>query len=134
MAVLFAGWRPGKRADMAASLALLAGLCLGLGGCGIPAVVAPLGIAAGVEGVSLNQTGKTASDHLSSWITGEDCSVLRSTKDGGSYCRSAAEIAQAQAALHRPYLGDCYRLRSGITCYDAPDATHTSETNVYNAP
>jgi hypothetical protein len=97
-------------------------------------VVPALGIAAGVEGVSLNQTGQTASDHLASWVTGENCNVLRSTKDGGSYCRSAAELAQAKAELHRPYIGECYRLRSGITCYDAPDATHTSETTVYNAP
>jgi hypothetical protein len=134
MAALFAGWRTGKRDGTAVSLALLAGLGLSLGGCALPAVVPAVGIAAGIEGVSLNQTGKTASDHLASWVTGEDCNVLRSTKDGGSYCRSAAEIAQAQAELHRPYLGDCYRVRGGVTCYDAPDATHTAETNVYNAP
>jgi hypothetical protein len=97
-------------------------------------VVPPLAIAAGVEGVSLNQTGKTASDHIASWVTGEDCSVLRSVKDGGKYCRSDAELAQADAKLHRPYLGDCYKTRGGVACYDQPDATHTSETSVYNAP
>jgi hypothetical protein len=134
MAAVFAGWRVRTTSRTGLALALLAGLGPILAGCGIPAVVPALGIAAGVEGISLNQTGKTASDHLTSWVTGEDCNVLRSTKDGGSYCRSAAELAQAQAALHRPYLGDCYRLRSGVTCYDTPDATHTSETNVYTAP
>lgn len=134
MTVLFAGPHPRKRVAAGLVLALLAGLGMGLSGCGVPEVVPPLAIAAGIEGVSLNQTGKTVSDHLSSWVTGEDCSVLRSVKDGGKYCRSDAELAQADARLHRPYLGDCYRTRGGVACYDQPDATHTSETNVYNAP
>ncbi|HVY98277.1 MAG TPA: hypothetical protein VHA35_02165 [Dongiaceae bacterium] len=134
MTALFAGRRTRKGIGAGIALALLAGLGLGLGGCGIPEVVPPLAIAAGVEGVSLNQTGKTASDHIASWVTGQDCSVLRSSKDGGSYCRSAAELAKADAELHRPYLGDCYRVRGGVACYDQPDATHTSETSVYNAP
>jgi hypothetical protein len=113
--------------------AFLAGLGLALSGCGIDAVVPGVGIAAGVEGLALNQTGKTVSDRLVGWTTGQDCSVLRYTKDG-RYCMTSAEIAREQAELHRPYLGDCYRLRSGVACYDQPDATHTSETNVYNAP
>jgi hypothetical protein len=134
MTVLFAGRRAGMRINIGVALALLAGLGAGLSGCGVPEVVPPLAIAAGVEGVSLNQTGKTASDHIASWVTGEDCSVLRSVKDGGKYCRSDAELAQADAKLHRPYLGDCYKTRGGVACYDQPDATHTSETSVYNAP
>jgi len=112
---------------------LLAGLTLGLGGCGLPAIVQGAAIAIGAEGMVLNQTGKTASDHIAGWVTGQDCSVMRYTKDG-KYCMSAAEIAQEQARLHRPYFGDCYRLLSGVACYDHPDATHTSETTVYNAP
>ncbi|HVT52656.1 MAG TPA: hypothetical protein VHE77_13850 [Dongiaceae bacterium] len=134
MTVLFAGRCAGMRINIGVALALLAGLGAGLSGCGVPEVVPPLAIAAGVEGVSLNQTGKTASDHIASWVTGEDCSVLRSVKDGGKYCRSDAELAQADAKLHRPYLGDCYKTRGGVACYDQPDATHTSETSVYNAP
>jgi hypothetical protein len=114
------------------ALVVLTGLALT--GCSVAAALPAAGIAAGIEGVSLNQTGKTASDHLVSWVTGEDCNVLRSTTDGGKYCRSEAEIAQAFAQLHRPYFGDCYRTRGGVACYDAPDATHTSETSVYNAP
>ena len=134
MTVLFAGRCAGMRINIGVALALLTGLGAGLSGCGVPEVVPPLAIAAGVEGVSLNQTGKTASDHIASWVTGEDCSVLRSVKDGGKYCRSDAELAQADAKLHRPYLGDCYKTRGGVACYDQPDATHTSETSVYNAP
>jgi hypothetical protein len=110
--------------------ALLAGLALPLGGCAAAAALPPVAIAAGVEGVSLNQTGKTGSDHLISLVTGEDCSILRYTHTG-KYCLTDAEVAAQEAALHRPYFGTCYRLRGGVSCYDQPDPTHTSETSVY---
>ncbi|HEY4162886.1 MAG TPA: hypothetical protein VGM59_07450 [Dongiaceae bacterium] len=112
------------------NLVLLAGLALPAGGCAAAAVLPPVAIAAGVEGMSLNQTGKTGSDHLASLVTGEDCSILRYTHTG-KYCLTDAEVAAQEAALHKPYFGTCYRLRSGVTCYDQPDPTHSSETNVY---
>jgi hypothetical protein len=133
MAVLFTGCWTRKGLKIGAPLALLAGLALGLGGCGLPAIVPGAAIAIGAEGMVLNQTGKTASDHIAGWVTGQDCSVMRYTKNG-KYCMSSAEVAQEQARLHRPYFGDCYRLRGGVSCYDQADATHTSETTVYNAP
>ena len=105
-------------------------LALSLGGCETIGVLPAAAIAATVEGVSLNASGKTASDHLVSAITGEDCSVLRYTKNG-KYCLTEAEIAAAQARLHRPYEGTCYRVRGNVACYDQADATHTSETEVY---
>ena len=133
MAVLYTGPRARKCLGIGPPLALLAALALGLGGCGLPAIVPLSAIAIGADGMVLNQTGRSATDHIAGWVTGQDCSVLRYTKDG-KYCMSSAQIAQEQAQLHRPYFGDCYRLRSGVSCYDQPDATHTSETTVYNAP
>jgi hypothetical protein len=114
-------------------LLLLGGLILGLslGGCQTMAFLPAAAIAGTVEGVSLNQTGKTASDHLVSAITGEDCSALRYTKNG-KYCLTEAELAAAEARLHRPYEGTCYRVRGNVACYDQADATHTSETTVYD--
>lgn len=112
----------------ALSLLLLGGLALA--GCQTIGVLPAAAIAGTVEGVSLNQTGKTASDHLVSAITGEDCSVLRYTKKG-KYCLTDAEIAAEQARLHRPYEGTCYKVRGNVACYDQTDATHTSETEVY---
>jgi hypothetical protein len=73
------------------------------------------------------------SDHLASWVTGQDCSILRYTKDG-KYCVTAAELAKQDAELHRPYDGACYRVRGNVTCYDQAEATHTSETQIYNNP
>ena len=114
-------------------LLLLGGLALSLplAGCQTLGFLPAAAIAGTVEGVSLNASGKTASDHLISAITGDDCSVLRYTKNG-KYCLSDAEIAAEQARLHRPYEGTCYKVRGNVACYDQGDATHTSETTVYN--
>ena len=109
-------------------LLLLGGLALS--GCQALGFLPAAAIAGTVEGVSLNASGKTASDHLVSAITGDDCSVLRYTKNG-KYCLSDAEIAAAEARLHRPYEGTCYKVRGNVACYDQADATHTSETTVY---
>jgi hypothetical protein len=118
---------------MTLPLLLLGGLILGLplAGCQTMAFLPAAAVAATVEGVSLNQTGKTASDHVVSAITGEDCSALRYTKNG-KYCLTEAELAAAEARLHRPYEGTCYRVRGNVACYDQADATHTSETTVYD--
>jgi hypothetical protein len=133
MAAVFAGYKAWNAIKAGTTLLLLTGLGLGLAGCGMEAVVPLTAIAAGADGMVLNQTGHSATDHIASWATGQDCSVLRYTKNG-KYCMSEAEVAAEQARLHRPYFGDCYRLRSGVACYDQADATHTSETTVYNAP
>jgi hypothetical protein len=113
------------------ALPLLIAGGLALAGCQAAGFLPPAAIAATVEGVSLNASGKTASDHLVSAITGEDCSVLRYTKNG-KYCLTDAEIAANEARLHRPYEGTCYKVRGNVACYDQADATHTSETTVYS--
>jgi hypothetical protein len=120
--------RSTSRYLLALSLLLAAGLALA--GCQTAAVLPAAAIAATIEGVSLNQSGKTASDHLVSAITGEDCSVLRYTKNG-KYCLTDAELAADEARLHRPYDGTCYKVRGNVACYAESDATHTSETTVY---
>lgn len=112
---------------LAVKLCLLLGLGLATAGC---ASLPPIAITGFVEGISLNQTGKTASDHVASLISGEDCSVLRYTKTG-NYCLTAAEMAQENARLHKPYEGSCYKRRGGVVCDEAADATATSEISVY---
>ena len=113
------------------TLPLLLLAALTMAGCETIGLLPAAGIAATVEGVSLNASGKTVSDHLVSAVTGEDCSVLRYTKNG-KYCLTDAEIAAEQARLHRPYEGTCYKVRGNVACYDQADAEHTSETTVYN--
>lgn len=115
---------------IAAPVIILAMLLAGCETTALPAWVSGGTAYVAVEGIALNQTGKTASDHLASLATGNDCSILDFTKTG-KYCRTAAEIAQEQAALTRPYPGYCYRGRAEVVCYDQPDPTATSEIDVY---
>nr|WP_298682395.1 hypothetical protein [uncultured Dongia sp.] len=98
----------------------------------IPGFISGTTAYAVVEGVSLNQTGKTASDHLASLATGNDCSLIDYTKTG-KYCRTAAEMAQEQAEKTRPYPGYCYRQRANVVCYDTPDRTATNGVDIYPA-
>ena len=107
-------------------LALLAILT----GCEALALTPAIAVYAGVEGLALNQTGKLASDHAVSAITGQDCSFLR-YKDTGNYCRSAAEIAASEAIARRDLSAYCYRRRGAVTCYTTPDPTATDEIRVH---
>jgi hypothetical protein len=114
-------------------LGCLAGLGLAVGGCDtttIPAFISGTTAYAAVEGIALNQTGRTASDHLASMATGSDCSIMDFTKTG-KYCRTAAEMAQEQAIKTRPYPGYCYRNLSSVACYDQQDPTATTEIGIY---
>jgi hypothetical protein len=112
-------------------LAPLAALALPalLGGCAALALTPAAAVYAGVEGVALNQTGKLASDHAASAITGQDCSLLR-YKDTGNYCRSAAEIAAQEAIERRDLSSFCYRRRGLVTCHPTPDPTASDEIRV----
>jgi hypothetical protein len=106
------------------------GLLALLSGCTAIALTPAAAVYAGVEGVALNQTGKLASDHVASAITGQDCSFLR-YKDTGNYCRSAAEIAAQEAIARRDLSGYCYRRRGLVTCSETPDPTATDEIRVH---
>ena len=127
-------WRPADFARALALSATLGGLAWSVAGCETIGVLPPVAIAGTVEGVALNQSGKTVSDHIASWVTGGDCSILRATAKNGKYCMTEAEVAQQNANLHRLYVGTCYKTRGGVDCYDDMEATHTSETQVYNNP
>lgn len=106
---------------------LAAALLLALPGCEITTAGAVYSM---VEGSSLNQTGKTASDHLISSITGEDCNILRYQKTG-RYCLSSAELAQMAAAEQRDNFGYCYRHLAQVVCYTEPDTAASGETRVH---
>jgi hypothetical protein len=108
-----------------AGLALLAVLT----GCEAIALTPAVAVYGAVEGIALNQTGKLASDHAASAITGQDCSFLR-YKDTGNYCLSAAEIAAKQAKERRDLSAYCYRRLGLVTCYDTPDPTASDEVRV----
>ena len=98
---------PARLRALAAAAALI-----GLTACGELTGLAMVG--AGV--ISLSATKKLPTDHLVSWISGKDCSVV-TMAENGSYCRDEADATQMVAAA--PLY--CYRTLGEITCYTTPD-------------
>ncbi len=106
---------------MARIIALVA-VVLTLTGCG--AVGAPGMVAATLA--SISTTKKTPTDHLISWLSGDDCSAVAMSQ-GKDYCKPRAEPTEQTAGdipldssdvASGPY---CYRTIGRVTCYSGPD-------------
>ncbi len=80
-----------------ATVPLVVLMLASLTGCEVTTAGAVYGL---VEGSSLNQTGKTASDHLISTVTGDDCNLLRYQKTG-KYCLTSAKVLSASKVRSR---------------------------------
>ncbi|MCC7168171.1 MAG: hypothetical protein IT565_11440 [Rhodospirillales bacterium] len=100
---------------MRRSLLLVPALALALAGCDAFTEQYPQTSGyLGVEVVSLVATGKTATDHLMSMATGQDCSSIRA-KDEGRYC-----VSRLGEPIKKPDVY-CYRTLGQVTCYKEPD-------------
>ncbi|MCC7166907.1 MAG: hypothetical protein IT565_04980 [Rhodospirillales bacterium] len=100
---------------MRRSLIVIPALALALAGCDAFTEQYPQTSGyLGVELVSLVATGKTASDHLMSMATGQDCSTIRA-KEEGRYC-----VSRLGDPIKKPDVY-CYRTLGKITCYKEPD-------------
>ena len=75
-------------------------------GCSVLPVAAP------IEGGSVILTDKTMTDHIVSFSSGKNCSVIRQNQ-GLTYCEED-EIAPVQGLY-------CYQTLGSVTCYDRPD-------------
>ena len=107
---------PARLRALAAAAALI-----GLTACGELTGLAVVG--AGV--VSLSATKKLPLDHVASWVSGKDCSVVVQAETG-RYCRDEADATQMVAAA--PLY--CYRTLGEITCYAAPDEQASASRRV----
>ena len=67
---------------------------------------------AAVEGVTAVGTGKPLSDHVVSYMSGKNCSTVRSNT-GRSYCEENEANSQPKVW--------CYRTIGQAVCYDRPD-------------
>lgn len=94
-----------------------------LGGCSGTAAVAMAGISA----TSFALTDKFPTDHVASWVTGEDCSALQAERTG-EYCRTEAEVAAAEAAARPGAVPPlyCYRTIGESYCQSEPDPSAAS--------
>jgi hypothetical protein len=113
----------GKPRGPGHAAALFAAL-LGLAACE-PTTTA---VVAGASLASLIHTDKTLMDHAASYATDEDCSILHSAHNE-AYCQAYASEGPdpllAMTATHY-----CYRTLGGVSCYDRPDYTASSETRI----
>ena len=100
-------------------------MLLWLSACGMD----PSLVMTGGSLVTLIHTDKTLTDHAASWITEKDCSVLHSAHNE-PYCQDppamtpAEQLAVTSASLY------CYRTLGGVSCYDRPDYTASTQTRV----
>ncbi len=97
---------------------------LGLTACGGEVGLAMLAAST----ASFIQTDKTMVDHAISYSTDRDCSILYMANDE-NYCKPPVPIEPGQIAYMSQALY-CYRNLGGVTCYDQPDLTASSQTRI----
>jgi hypothetical protein len=96
---------------------------LGLSACGGEAGLMLLGAST----ATLIHTDKTVVDHAVGFSTDRDCSVLYLAQ--GNYCKPLEPIEPGQIAYMSSALY-CYRTLGGVSCYDRPDYTASSQTRI----
>ncbi len=73
-------------------------------------------------------TDKTVMDHAVGLSIERDCSILYLARDQ-DYCKPEVPIEPGQVAYMSQALY-CYRTLGGVSCYDRPDYTASSQTRI----
>ncbi len=97
---------------------------LGLSACGGDVGLAMLAAST----ATFIHTDKTVIDHAVGLSTDRDCSVLYMARDQ-DYCKPQVPIEPGQVAYMSSALY-CYRTLGGVSCYDRPDYTASSQTRI----
>ena len=97
---------------------------LGLSACGGDVGLAMLAAST----ATFIHTDKTVMDHAVGLSTDRDCSVLYLARDQ-DYCKPQVPIEPGQVAYMSQALY-CYRTLGGVSCYDRPDYTASSQTRI----
>ena len=97
---------------------------LGLSACGGEAGLYLIGASV----ASFIHTDKTVVDHAVGLSTDRDCSVLYLAQDQ-NYCKPPVPIEPGQVAAMAASMY-CYRTLGGVSCYDRPDYTASSQTRI----
>ena len=97
---------------------------LGLSACGGDVGLAMLAAST----ATFIHTDKTVIDHAVGLSTDRDCSVLYLARDQ-DYCKPQVPIEPGQVAYVSQALY-CYRTLGGVSCYDRPDYTASSQTRI----
>ncbi len=97
---------------------------LGLSACGGDVGLAMLAAST----ATFIHTDKTVMDHAVGLSTDRDCSILYLARDQ-DYCKPQVPIEPGQVAYMSQALY-CYRTLGGVSCYDRPDYTASSQTRI----
>ncbi len=97
---------------------------LGLSACGGDVGLAMLAAST----ATLIHTDKTVMDHAVGLSIDRDCSILYLAQDQ-DYCKPQVPIEPGQVAYMSQALY-CYRTLGGVSCYDRPDYTASSQTRL----
>ncbi len=97
---------------------------LGLGACGGEVGLAMMGASV----ATFIHSDKTVVDHAIGLSTERDCSILSLARDQ-DYCKPQVPIEPGQVAYMSQALY-CYRTLGGVSCYDRPDYTASSQTRI----
>jgi hypothetical protein len=77
-----------------------------------------------LDGISVINTQKTLEDHVISWVSGQDCSLVRASM-GEHYCVDNTPVPTVKVTTY------CYKSLASVSCYDAQLAVDT--TRFYGA-
>ena len=97
---------------------------LGLSACGGEVGLMMMGASV----ATFIHTDKTVMDHAVGLSTERDCSILYLAQDQ-DYCKPQVPIEPGQVAYMSQALY-CYRTLGGVSCYDRPDYTASSQTRI----
>ncbi len=103
---------------------LICASLLGLSACGGEVGLMMMGASV----ATLIHTDKTVVDHAVGFSTDQDCSVLYLARDE-DYCKPLEPVEPSQVAYMSAALY-CYRTLGGVSCYDRPDYTASSQTRI----
>ncbi|MCQ2965269.1 MAG: hypothetical protein MJ250_00830 [Alphaproteobacteria bacterium] len=101
----------------------------------MPWNLAPLTAFGAAEVVSYAATDKFVGDHVSSIITGKNCSIERKLSGEGKYCMTEFELFEAEHSRYNVRKVYCYRSLATSTCYYEPSPNKTDVLiGVYDKP
>lgn len=101
----------------------------------LPWNVSPLTLVGAAETISYMSTDRFVGDHISSAITGKDCSIERKFSGEGKYCMTEFELFEAKQPKYDVKKVFCYRSLATPTCYYEPSPNKTDVLiGIYEKP
>ena len=91
-----------------------------------PLVPTLLPIGLGASMATLPQTKKTPTDHLMSWATGRDCSMIHYEQDG-AFCQDPPREIDRRNLY-------CFKTLGGVECHQRPDPYYGNERVLASPP